>query len=546
MVKLKFNITKPDLKLYLTCLAITVLTYSMIFTLPVSIIHAQNTNVWNIQRNTDNNDLDFYLTTNGVSGSSLRLNSNGNARIRSLYDLDDTTNTYYLNPQGASVLNTLNLSSLNVSGALTTGSLAPSTLSLTTNGAIVTFPEISTNTSYAGITAANGFMSDGVPWYGGFGREPGSWTPPYPDYVISNHTGLRLAAHGGYGGVAIYDQYNWSTGTWTSTGTEIARFRADPAGGTVINSILNLSGYTPLNFTYGGYNTPGGTFRLTPNVHINSPTNYGVIINWDNGSTGDASVGQFVVGNGAGGSLFTVSRNAVVSANYYHAWQNDSWFPYVNGWNYFRGNTMAFTGVWYDENNTGYYLDPSGHTKLYRVGLGNAGTPTADLHIKQTDNSQGGSGGIKLERVDNGGFARIFEGGDQQLYLFTNSNAQYCVVTIGNSISCPSDRRLKENIAPIIDSLSIINKLKPTKFDVINGGKDQAGFIAQEVLDILPGAISQDINGYYIMNMDYIVPYTVKGIQELNQKVETQQNEIEQLKNEMELLKKKIDDMENK
>jgi hypothetical protein len=76
-----------------------------------------------------------------------------------------------------------------------------------------------------------------------------------------------------------------------------------------------MSGYNPINFNYAGYTTQYGTFRFTPNVHINTPNGFGLLVNWDNGSTGDASVGQFAVGNGAGGTLFGVYRsgNAVHS-----------------------------------------------------------------------------------------------------------------------------------------------------------------------------------------------------------------------------------------
>lgn len=43
---------------------------------------------------------------------------------------------------------------------------------------------------------------------------------------------------------------------------------------------------------------------------------------------------------------------------------NDSWFPYYNGANYFRGTTYAFGHIWYDESNTGYYLDPNGTSRF--------------------------------------------------------------------------------------------------------------------------------------------------------------------------------------
>lgn len=62
---------------------------------------------------------------------------------------------------------------------------------------------------------------------------------------------------------------------------------------------------------------------------------------------------------------YYVDPNSLSNFRYLHITTNDSWFPYTgNNWNYFRGNTYAFNAVWYDENNSSYYLDPSGTTRF--------------------------------------------------------------------------------------------------------------------------------------------------------------------------------------
>lgn len=126
------------------------------------------------------------------------------------------------------------------------------------NGSIHIFPEVSANTSYTGLMQANGFFADGVPWYGGVGREPGAWAFPYPDFVISNHTGIRLDAHSNYGGISFYEQLGptgvWNT--WSSTGSEIARFRQDPWGGS----------YFMTNVGIGV--APSGSYKLEVNGKI--------------------------------------------------------------------------------------------------------------------------------------------------------------------------------------------------------------------------------------------------------------------------------------
>ena len=88
-----------------------------------------------------------------------------------------------------------------------------------------------------------------------------------------------------------------------------------------------------------------------------------------------------------------------------------------------------------------------------------------------------------------------------------------------------SDKRLKENIAPAtINALDAINKLDMVEFDFIKDKKhEEVGLIAQEVEQVIPQAISRNPeNEDDFLHIDYtaFVPYLIKAIQELNQKVE--------------------------
>ena len=88
-----------------------------------------------------------------------------------------------------------------------------------------------------------------------------------------------------------------------------------------------------------------------------------------------------------------------------------------------------------------------------------------------------------------------------------------------------SDRRLKENItSATINALDTINKLDMVKFDFIKDKKhEEVGLIAQEVEQVIPQAISRNPeNEDDFLHIDYtaFVPYIIKAIQELNQKIE--------------------------
>lgn len=111
------QILKRKLKFYLAYLSIVVLVITATTALSTSIIYAQTANLWNISRNTSTNDLDFYLTSNGPTGSSLQLKSNGTTKIRNIYDLDDSTNTYFLDPNSSSRLNSLSVDKLGIGAA---------------------------------------------------------------------------------------------------------------------------------------------------------------------------------------------------------------------------------------------------------------------------------------------------------------------------------------------------------------------------------------------------------------------------------------------
>jgi hypothetical protein len=97
-----------------------------------------------------------------------------------------------------------------------------------------------------------------------------------------------------------------------------------------------------------------------------------------------------------------------------------------------------------------------------------------------------------------------------------------------------SDRRIKENISYLTESgLEKILKLKPARFDYIDGNKNNIGWIAQDVQEVIEEAvnISNEKTGMLALKSDFIVPYLVKAIQELNQKVNEQQQTINSLIN---------------
>ncbi|MGL6130355.1 MAG: tail fiber domain-containing protein, partial [Fusobacteriaceae bacterium] len=99
-------------------------------------------------------------------------------------------------------------------------------------------------------------------------------------------------------------------------------------------------------------------------------------------------------------------------------------------------------------------------------------------------------------------------------YLHTDSD----IHSSGNIVAF-SDRRLKENIIKIEKPLEITEQLNGVIFDRIDNGIRQTGLIAQDVLKVLPEAVTEDDKGYYSVNYGSLVGLLVESIKELKARV---------------------------
>jgi hypothetical protein len=98
-----------------------------------------------------------------------------------------------------------------------------------------------------------------------------------------------------------------------------------------------------------------------------------------------------------------------------------------------------------------------------------------------------------------------------------------------------SDHRLKDNIAPIPDALNKVLSISGNTFDW-NEKSDQegtdVGVIAQEILEVLPEAVTTRDTGYLAVRYEKLVPLLIEAIKE-------QQEMIANLKNRLETLEGK-------
>ena len=122
--------------------------------------------------------------------------------------------------------------------------------------------------------------------------------------------------------------------------------------------------------------------------------------------------------------------------------------------------------------------------------------------------------------------------GDGEIFMYgnQNSNAEFKftsngilhadndVIAFSSTIS--SDRKLKENIQPIEGGLNKILKLKGVSFDWKDEKRDknQLGFIAQDVEEVLPELVKEvetlgtEDETHKVVNYDGVIPVLVEAI----------------------------------
>jgi hypothetical protein len=86
-----------------------------------------------------------------------------------------------------------------------------------------------------------------------------------------------------------------------------------------------------------------------------------------------------------------------------------------------------------------------------------------------------------------------------------------------------SDQRLKDNITPIHNALDKVLSISGNTFDWNEkSGKEgtEVGVVAQEILEVLPEAVTTRDNGYLAVRYEKIVPLLIEAIKELKAEID--------------------------
>ena len=176
---------------------------------------------------------------------------------------------------------------------------------------------------------------------------------------------------------------------------------------------------------------------------------------------------------------------------------------------------------WMKPSNTAWFVKNSGQMYCYnRAEFWNTPVIHGDLQVTgQIYYNNSASGGRSGYWISSHKYTSI-QPSDGTLYLYY-SGSGYDWIPMNKEIS---DRRYKSNIEDsTVSGLDVVESLKTYSYRKEYDGKIEdisCGIMAQDVQKYAPEAFFENPDGAYSYNTFALVPYLIKAIQELNQKIE--------------------------
>ena len=229
--------------------------------------------------------------------------------------------------------------------------------------------------------------------------------------------------------------------------------------------------------------------------------------------------------------------------------------------------------IFYDQNNTGYYVDPNGSSVTYNhlnyilsfggVG-GDSGVGNQAYNVYQIGGSWtypypdlgiGYHTGIRIGAYYGYNGTRFYNNHDWSTQIGSFGDGDNNLRSYYDIIAYASDRRLKENIRPIENAVEKVKTITGMVFDWKDmvrdlgfepNAKTEVGVFAQDVEAVLPQAVTvapfdydwkkpgQSISGerYLTVKYEKLVPLLIEAIKE-------QQNQLDELHNMIKDLKER-------
>jgi hypothetical protein len=231
-------------------------------------------------------------------------------------------------------------------------------------------------------------------------------------------------------------------------------------------------------------------------------------------------------------------------------WVGDSDYDGTQNHNGIRvgGNTSYWWQISRENVSSGHlsFIVKTNNTPDEKMRIQTDGNVLIGTDDSNIAGASGGNEGIRLDGAQ--GQFQITSVSDTQMYInrqgtdgsviaFRKSGAPVGTVSVtssGTTYNTTSDRRLKDNITTITDGKEKLLAMNPVthtwKADP-NTGETVHGFIAQEMQEVIPEAVSGDADSDEMMSMDYgrITPVIVAALQDALKEIEELKTRINEL-----------------
>lgn len=232
------------------------------------------------------------------------------------------------------------------------------------------------------------------------------------------------------------------------------------------------------------------------------------------------------------GSVYSAGNNHPAYLELHGNSDGGNYSAYITLYNDYTGNTgsaqiaaSSYQLGFLVNGTTRMALNSNGANVTGSVGAGNIGFA---LNSGSTDGAYCGNDALVASRNNSAPFAirrRSSDGIIGEFYRDTSVVGTISVTTTSTSYNTSSDRRLKENFRELSGSGRIVDALRPVVHDWKNGKKDCYGFIAQEVYEVFPQAVTkgdddpEEITQPWQMDAGKLMPVVVAELKSLRERV---------------------------
>lgn len=288
---------------------------------------------------------------------------------------------------------------------------------------------------------------------------------------------------------------------------------------------LNLGGLvsgtgTSNQFTYwSGTSTLGSTNYIVRNSTINNLGSMPAGRITVNNPLQFSAVGEQIIQNSSSGQSIS-GLGLQTSNNYLRAAANFA--IYYSG---SHVNTSALSGrdVIWQSGKSGWGVLGVRQRLLSIGNIVSSNNVNAQLHLHLS-----GSTGWPTAYNPNSNVFLITSGSSQTKLLRVSGSGQLDVRgdIVALSTFATSDIRLKTNVKPIENALSKVCQINPIEFNWKSNGKQDFGVIAQQIEELYPDLVIENLEGYKVVKYNPLIALLLKSIQELNKEVQELKNKI--------------------